>query len=243
MRKSVLIASLVVMFALPVFASHSKQVERVEESGIVMSEILNIPEGSIPQDLLRKAECIAVIPAMKKAALGIGGNYGKGVMLCRSHETWTAPVMVQITGGSFGFQIGGTSTDLILLVMNKRGINKLLESKVTLGGNASAAAGPKGRSTAAMTDVQMRAEILSYARSRGLFAGISLEGCVLKPNMDDTEDLYGKRVDPRELLLEGKGEVPESAKSLIKLLGQYPSVDQIDPSQQSKPAEQQESGE
>ena len=199
-----------------------------------MSEIMGIPEGSIPKDLLRKAECVVIVPSMKKAALGIGGNYGKGCMLCRNKESWSPPVMVEMTGGSFGLQLGGTSTDVILLVMNKRGVDKLLQSKVTLGGDASAAAGPKGRSAAAMTDVQMRAEILSYARSRGLFAGIALNGSALYANGDDNEDLYGKRIEAREILSHD-GTMPEAAKSLIDLLMRYPSSSQIDPIEKKKP--------
>ena len=229
MKTRLFILSLAVLTAVPAFASRSKQLERIEEAGVVMTEILGIPEGSIPRDLLRKAECVVIIPSMKKAALGVGGNYGKGCILCRNKETWTAPVMVQMTGGSFGLQLGGTSTDVILLIMNKRGVNKLLESKVTLGGDAAAAAGPKGRTAAAMTDAQMRAEILSYARSRGLFAGIALNGCVLHPNGDDNEDLYGKRIDARKILIQGLGAIPQAAKPLIDLLKQYPSSDQIDP--------------
>lgn len=229
MKTRMIVLILAVLAASPVFASKSKQLERIEEAGVVMTEIMGIPEGSIPRDLLRKAECVVIVPAMKKAALGVGGNYGKGCMLCRNRDAWSAPVMVQMTGGSFGLQLGGTSTDVILLIMNKRGVNKLLESKVTLGGDAAAAAGPKGRSAAAMTDIQMRAEILSYARSRGLFAGIALDGCVLHPNGDDNEDLYGKRIDARDILLRDGAQIPAAARPLIDLLKRYPSVDQIDP--------------
>jgi lipid-binding SYLF domain-containing protein len=228
MKKTILIVFLSLLLAVPVFASKRKQNERLEEAGAVMTEVLGIPEGSIPADLLRKAECVVVIPSMKKAAFGIGGNYGKGCMVCRIQNAWSPPVMMQMTGGSVGFQLGGSSTDVILLVMNKRGAEKLLQSKVTLGGDAAAAAGPKGRSAAAMTDVQMRAEILSYARSRGLFAGISLNGSVLKPDPDDNEDLYGDPIRPKEILLKG-GSMPSGAGDLIAVLGKYPSAERIDP--------------
>ncbi|HET6266330.1 MAG TPA: lipid-binding SYLF domain-containing protein [Acidobacteriota bacterium] len=204
----------------PVYASKSKQEDRIRESTEVMKEILDIPEG-IPKDLLSKAECVVIIPSTKKAALGIGGEYGRGAILCRNQNTWSPPVMVSLTGGSFGLQLGGTSTDVVLLIMNKRGVDKLLESKVTLGGDASAAGGPKGRTASAETDAQMRAEILSYARSRGLFAGISLDGAVLKPSGDDNEDLYGHRIDPKEVLLKG-GTPPGVAVPLINLLNAYP---------------------
>jgi lipid-binding SYLF domain-containing protein len=220
MRKIVWSMGVLLMLSIPAFASKGKQIERLQESAVVLSEVMNIPEEGIPRDLLKKAECIVIIPAMKKAAFGIGGNYGRGCLLCRIKNKWSPPVMVSMTGGSVGFQIGGTSTDVILLIMNERGISKLLESKVTLGGDASAAAGPKGRTAQAATDVQMRAEILSYARSRGLFAGVSLQGAVLAPSGDDNEDLYGKRIDPREVLYEG-GDIPKSARKLIKVLEQY----------------------
>lgn len=218
MRK-ILIGCFLVLFALPLFASKGKQVERMMDSAEVYKEVMNIPEG-IPKDLMEKAECVVIVPSVKKAALGIGGNYGKGVISCRLKEKWSPPVMVIMTGGSYGLQIGGSSTDIILLIMNKQGVNKLLESKVTLGVDASAAAGPKGRTASAATDVQMRAEILCYARSRGLFAGIAIDGSVLKPDGDDNEDLYGKKVDPRLLLLQG-GDYPSYSTELMDLLNQY----------------------
>ena len=220
MRIIVWSIGILLMVSVPVFASKGKQIERLQESAVVLSEIMNIPEDGIPRDLLRKAECIVIIPSMKKAAFGLGGNYGRGCLLCRIENKWSPPVMVSMTGGSVGFQLGGSSTDVILLIMNERGINKLLESKVTLGADASAAAGPKGRTAQAATDVQLRAEILSYARSRGLFAGVSLQGAVLKPDGDDNEDLYGERIDPREVLYEG-GKTPKSATKLINALEQY----------------------
>jgi SH3 domain-containing YSC84-like protein 1 len=220
MKRLFLSLAAILLMISPLYASKDKQEDRIRESTDVMKEILNIPEG-IPKDLMDKAECVVIVPSTKKAALGIGGEYGRGTILCRNRDTWSPPVMVSLTGGSFGLQLGGTSTDVVLLIMNKRGVDKLLESKVTLGGNASAAAGPKGRTASAETDVQMRAEILSYARSRGLFAGVSLDGAVLKPSGDDNEDLYGHRIDPKEVLLKG-GTPPAVAVPLIDLLKHFP---------------------
>lgn len=205
---------------LPAYAGRSKQVERLDESRHVIQEVMKIPEKSIPRDLFEKAECVVIIPSMKKAAFGVGGNYGRGCVLCRQKDTWSPPVMMLMTGGSFGLQIGGSAIDIVLLVMNERGVKKLLQSKFTLGVDASVAAGPIGRTASAMTDVQMHAEILSYARSRGVFIGISIDGSVLKPDGDDNEDLYRKEIDPKKLLLEG-GPVPREAKDLIKVLDQY----------------------
>jgi lipid-binding SYLF domain-containing protein len=220
MKKILSSIPIILLFSMPVLASKGKQIERLQESATVLSEVMNIPEEGIPRDLLKKSECLVIIPSMKKAAFGVGGNYGRGCLVCRIGEKWSPPVMVVMTGGSLGFQLGGSSTDVILLIMNERGINKLLESKVTLGADASAAAGPKGRTAQAATDVQMRAEILSYARSRGLFAGVSLQGAVLKPSGEDNEDLYGKKIDYREVLFEG-GAMPKSATKLIKVLQKY----------------------
>jgi lipid-binding SYLF domain-containing protein len=221
MIKRILVVFALLILALPAIASREKQIERLNEAAAVMNDIMKIPEESIPQDLLAKAECVAIIPSMKKGAIGIGANYGRGSILCRLEKGgWSPPVMISMSGGSFGLQLGGTSTDVILLVMNKKGIDKLLESKFTLGADAAAAAGPKGRSAAAATDVQMRAEILSYARSRGLFAGVSLNGSVLKPESDDNKDLYGREISPRKLLFEG-GKAPSAARKLINVLNKY----------------------
>jgi len=220
MKRVFLSFAAILLLISPLYASQGKQEDRIRESTDVMKEILNIPEG-IPKDLLSKAECVVIVPSTKKAALGIGGEYGRGAIFCRIQDTWSPPVMVSLTGGSFGFQLGGTSTDVVLLIMNKKGVDKLLESKVTLGGDASAAAGPKGRTASAETDAQMRAEILSYARSRGLFAGVALDGAVLKPSGDDNEDLYGHRIDPKQVLLRG-GNAPAVAIPLIDLLRAYP---------------------
>jgi lipid-binding SYLF domain-containing protein len=220
MNRIILSLILIVSITIPVSASKRDQVERLQDAAEVLEEILNIPEG-IPQDLLEDAECVVIIPSMKKAAFGIGGNYGKGPIVCRLRSGWSPPVMASIKGGSWGLQIGGSATDLVLLIMNRKGIQKLLESKFTIGVDGSAAAGPKGRTATAATDAKMRAEILAYARSRGLFAGISIQGSVLKPDRGDNEDLYGRRVNEKKILLEG-GPVPGSALPLLNLLKEYP---------------------
>jgi len=175
----------VVLFAGPAFADDVKEAERLQNATTVLREILGMPE-SIPKDLLDRAECVIVIPSVKKAAVGIGGSYGRGAIVCRTGDRfdgkWSAPAMFALEGGSIGFQIGGQATDYVLLVMNDRGADSILASKVKLGGDASAAAGPKGRTAGASTDIAMRAEILTYSRSRGLFAGVSLEGSTLRPD-------------------------------------------------------------
>ena len=200
-----------------------KETERIEEAGQVLKEILNIPDD-IPQDLLDKAECVIILPSVLKFAIGIGGSYGRGVMTCRSGKNftgrWSAPAMYALEGGNIGFQLGGQATDFVLLVMNPKGANSLMGSKVKLGANASAAAGPKGRSAEGATDVVMRAEILSYSRSRGLFAGISLEGSTLRADNRANKKLYGREVSAREIIREGKVAAPASAKELLSLLNQ-----------------------
>jgi lipid-binding SYLF domain-containing protein len=186
-----------------------------------MSEILNVPDD-VPQEVLDKAECVIVIPSMTKVALGIGGSYGRGAMICRSGKTfrgpWGAPAMYAIEGGSFGLQLGAEATDVVLMVMNPRGVEALLGSKVKLGGEASAAAGPKGRHIEASTDASMRAEILSYSRSRGLFAGISLEGTSLRPDDDATEQVYGRKMTARAILTGADVHVPPSGRALVEVL-------------------------
>jgi lipid-binding SYLF domain-containing protein len=202
----------------------SKVADRLQNSGQVMKEILDIPDD-IPQDLLDKADCVIVLPSVIKAAIGIGGSYGRGAMTCRSGETfqgpWGAPTMMALEGGSFGFQLGGQATDFVLLVMNQRGASSILSSKVKLGGDASAAAGPKGRDAEADTDVTMRAEVLTYSRARGLFAGISLEGSTLRPDNDANEAIYGKKIDAKEVALHGAVPIPDSARLLISTLNQH----------------------
>jgi lipid-binding SYLF domain-containing protein len=199
----------------------NKEQDRLANCGVVMQEVLDVPDN-IPQELLDKAECVIVIPSMTKVAMGIGGSYGKGAMICRTGKMfrgpWGAPAMYTLEGGSFGLQLGAESTDVVLLVMNNRGVDALLDSKVKLGGNASAAAGPKGRNLEAATDVTMRAEILSYSRSRGLFAGISLEGTSLRPDNDASKEVYGRKMKARSIVT-GKGIiVPESGRHLVAVL-------------------------
>jgi lipid-binding SYLF domain-containing protein len=203
------------------FADNKKAVDRVENAGKVMSEILNIPED-IPQDLLDKAVCVIVLPSVVKAAFIVGASYGRGVMTCRSGENftgkWGAPSMIALEGGSFGLQIGGQATDFVLLVMNDRGAQGILTSKVKLGADASAAAGPKGREASAATDATMRAEILSYSRARGVFAGVSLEGSTLRTDGDANKSLYGKDIPAKDIVLKGAVPPPPSAKLLLTTL-------------------------
>jgi lipid-binding SYLF domain-containing protein len=203
------------------FADNKKEVDRVENSGKVITEILDVPED-IPQDLLDKAECVIVLPSVVKAAFIVGGSYGRGVMTCRSGEKftgkWSAPTMIALEGGSFGLQIGGQATDFVLLVMNPRGAEGILSSKVKLGADASAAAGPKGREVSAATDATMRAEILSYSRARGVFAGVSLEGSTLRPDGDANKNLYGKEIPAKDIVLKGAVAPPPCAKQLLATL-------------------------
>ena len=199
----------------------NKEQKRLENGGVVMEEIMSTPEN-IPQELLEKAECVIVFPSVLKAAFGVGGSYGRGAMVCRTGAgfkgPWGAPAMYALEGGSFGFQLGGQATDLVLLVMNERGAQSILSSKVKLGADASAAAGPKGRDASADTDAYLRAEILSYSRSRGLFAGISLEGSTLRPDNDANEQVYGHKITAKDIVL-GKGiAVPASGRRLVHIL-------------------------
>jgi lipid-binding SYLF domain-containing protein len=201
--------------------AQDKEESRLENAGIVMEEILDIPDG-IPQDLLDKAACVIVVPSMTKVAIGIGGSYGRGAMVCRTGASfagpWGAPAMYALDGGSVGFQLGGQSTDLVLLVMNNRGVEALLSSKVKLGANVSAAAGPKGRDASASTDVTLRAEMLSYSRARGLFAGVSLEGTSLRPDDDASAEIYGHKITAREIVSGTRTTVPASGRRLIDVL-------------------------
>jgi SH3 domain-containing YSC84-like protein 1 len=208
-----LLASAVVMSA----AVNKTQRQRIEDAAAVLHEIHQAPDKDAPEDLWEKASCVAVIPSVKKAAFIIGGEYGKGIISCRKGAGWSAPSFMLLEKGSFGFQIGGESVDLVLLVMNERGVNHLLQDKVALGGEASVAAGPVGRDTRAMTDAQLKAEILSYSRSQGLFAGIDLTGGVLKPDRDDNKDLYGRDIPPTDIL-HGKVMVPRAAAPFMLAL-------------------------
>jgi lipid-binding SYLF domain-containing protein len=205
---------------VPPVSAEDKKVQRLQASREVLEEFIDMPEG-IPRDLLDKAECLAAIPSAKKFALGVGASYGKGVLLCRANRgrgPWGPPLMIRMEGGSYGLQIGGQAADIVLLIMNPKGVEKLLESKVTLGADASVAVGPEGRKAAAATDAQMHAEILSYSRSRGVFAGLSLEGAVIRPDKEANERLYGGRLNPRALLLDGTEPVPAQARSLVDYL-------------------------
>ncbi len=207
--------------ALPglVFAE-TKERKRLEACREVLEELLG-GEERIPRDLLDKAECVAVIPNTVKFALGFGGRWGKGTVVCRTHNgagPWGPPLMISAGGGSFGLQIGGQAADYVFLIMNPKGIDYLMRSQFTLGGDAAVAAGPVGRTGSADTDLRMRAEILSYSRTRGLFAGLSLEGTVVKQDKDANEELYGRSIDPRRLLVEGNYPVPPEARGLVELL-------------------------
>ena len=201
--------------------AQNKEQERLANAGLVMEEILNLPD-SIPQELLDKAECVIVVPSMTKVAIGFGGSYGRGAMVCRSGANfdgpWGAPAMYALEGGSFGLQLGAQSTDLVLLVMNTRGLEALLSSKVQLGANMSAAAGPKGRDAGASTDATLRAEMLSYSRSRGLFAGVSLEGTSLRPDNDASAEIYGHKITAREIVQGTSTAVPAAGRRLVDVL-------------------------
>jgi len=230
--KKLSVVFLIFALMLPAFADNEKEEDRVKESGEVLKEILNIPDD-IPQDLLDKAECIMVLPSVKKGAFGIGGSYGRGVMICRSglHYTgpWGPPALYALEGLSIGFQLGGQATDFVLLVMNPKGAKSLLSSKVKLGADASAAAGPKGRTAEGATDVVMSAEILSYSRNKGLFAGVSLEGSTLRSDGSANEKLYGSKVSARDIIRGGKVKAPASAAELIGLLNKKTPKNKSDP--------------
>ena len=195
---------------------------RLKASSDVMKEVMATPDKGIPQELLQSSQCIVIVPGMKKAAFVIGAEYGKGFILCRqaSGIGWSAPAAIMVEGGSFGFQIGGSETDVVMLVMNSGGVNKLLSSKFTLGGDASVAAGPVGRTSSADTDLKLHAEILSYSRSRGAFAGISLEGATLRPDEDSNAELYGKKLTNEQIVL-GKIKAPASGSKLTAELNRY----------------------
>jgi lipid-binding SYLF domain-containing protein len=209
--------ALLALISLPAFGQKKEQ-ERVENAGTVMQEILNIPDD-IPQSVIDKADCVVVLPSVLKFAIGVGGSYGRGVMTCRRGEDfkgrWGAPTMMALEGGSFGLQLGGQATDFVLLLMSPRSAKSILSSKVKLGGDVSAAAGPVGRNASAETDVTLRAEILSYSRARGLFAGISLAGSTLRPDNDANKNLYGKELGAQEIVFKGALAPPPSAKLLL----------------------------
>jgi SH3 domain-containing YSC84-like protein 1 len=223
MRKSLSFLLMLGLLSLPLTATAAgtKETNRLENCGMVLQEIFNVPDD-IPQDLIDKAECVIVIPSTLKFAFIFGGSYGRGAMSCRSGQTfngpWGAPTMMALEGASIGFQLGGQATDFILLVMNPRGASSILNSKVKLGADISAAAGPKGRAAEASTDITLRAELLTYSRSRGLFAGISLAGSSLRPDNDANQRLYGRPISAKEIVLEGKVNVPPSAQNMVAVL-------------------------
>jgi lipid-binding SYLF domain-containing protein len=220
MRRSCTVVILA-LFLAAICLGQEKEQDRLKECGNVMSEILNVPDG-IPQDLLDKAECVVIFPSVKKFAIGFGGSYGRGALICRGGANytgpWGPPAMYALEGGNFGLQLGGQATDFVLLIMNPKGAKSILNSKVNLGADAAAAAGPKGRNAAAATDVVMKAEILSYSRSRGLFAGVSLEGSTLRSDGGANKNLYGKDLSAEDIILKGMVKAPAEASSLTALL-------------------------
>jgi lipid-binding SYLF domain-containing protein len=235
MRKLLSFGMLLALVAAPTLgapADSDKETDRLANAGMVMEEIMNIPDD-IPQDLLDKAECVIVFPSVLKAAFIVGGSYGRGAMTCRGGEhftgPWSAPSMMALEGGSVGFQLGGQATDFVLLVMNPRGAQSILSNKVKLGADMSAAAGPKGRDATAATDVTLRAEILSYSRARGLFAGVSLEGSSLRPDNDGNAKLYGKKLTAEEIIRQGAAPVPPSGEKLVSLLNKKSPKNLSDP--------------
>jgi lipid-binding SYLF domain-containing protein len=233
MKKFLTCLLVVLVSAVTAFAVDDvHEEERVKDAGVVLKEILNIPDD-IPQDLLDKAECLIILPSVKKGAFGIGGSYGRGIMVCRSGEhykgKWGAPALYALEGISIGFQLGGQATDFVLLVMNPKGAESLLYSKVKLGADASAAAGPKGRTAEGATDIVMNAEILSYSRNKGLFAGISLEGSTLRSDGSANEKLYKRKLSAKEIIRGGKVGIPACASQLVSLLDRKSPVNKSEP--------------
>jgi SH3 domain-containing YSC84-like protein 1 len=233
MKRLVVCFVVALLSSVAAFAANDEHEEdRVKDAGEVLKEILNIPDD-IPQDLLDKAECVVVLPSVKKGAFGIGGSYGRGVMICRSGQhykgKWGAPALYALEGVSIGFQLGGQATDFVLLVMNPKGAESLLYSKVKLGADASAAAGPKGRTAEGATDIVMQAEILSYSRNKGLFAGVSLEGSTLRSDGSANEKLYKKKLTAKEIIRGGKVGVPACASVLVATLDKKSPVNKSDP--------------
>jgi lipid-binding SYLF domain-containing protein len=215
----ILVAALAIA---PLVAKDNEPGKRLDQATAVLSEIMSTPDKGIPTDLLASAHCIVIVPGLKTAAFVVGGKYGKGFVSCRkqSGNGWSAPGAVSIEGGSVGFQIGGSETDVVMLVMNQSGENRLFSDKFTLGGEVSVAAGPVGRTVTAQTDAELHAEILSWSRSQGVFAGIALEGATLRPDLDDNAKLYGKRLENKEIVTQTK-HVPKAAVKLVELLDKY----------------------
>jgi lipid-binding SYLF domain-containing protein len=210
-----------VAFSSPLYADTVQ--ERLAESTTVLKEIMSAPDKGIPSDLLKKAHCVVIVPGLKKAGLIVGGKYGRGFLVCRNSEThaWGAPAALRIEGGSFGFQIGASETDVVMLLMDPRSVQGILSSKFTLGGDADVAAGPVGRSTTAQTDATMRAKILSYSRSRGVFAGVALTGATIRQDLDENNAMYGRKWTTKEIVEERKVAPPRAAEELIDLLTKY----------------------
>ena len=209
----------VLFMILSMLLVDDKIADRLWESSKVVEELIKAPDADIPLDLIKKAECVAVIPGLKKAALGFGGELGRGAVSCKKNGgqgPYGPPAMISLTGGSFGFQIGGQETDVVMLFMTPDSFKHLMKDKVKLGADASAAGGPKGRTAAASTNATMRAEILTYSRSRGAFAGVSLNGAVLRPDNDANEKLYGRRVDMKELVEQGSVPIPEPGRKFVE---------------------------
>lgn len=225
MRRTISAAAVAaVLFTVGVSAKLSTKAEkRFDEAATVLREIHSVPDKDVPQDLWNKASCVVVIPGLKKAAFVIGGEFGEGLLSCRNAKAWSAPVFMQLGKGSWGLQIGAQSVDLVLLVMNEQGVSKLLSDKVTLGAEASVAAGPVGRDARAATDAQLNAEILSYSRTQGLFAGIDISGGVLRPDKDDNADLYGPNVQPSDVV-RGTVQVPDAARPFLRALDRNGTV-------------------
>jgi lipid-binding SYLF domain-containing protein len=213
---------LAVVALTPLMAKDQEPAQRLDSAAAVFSEVMSAPDKGIPQEMLEHAHCIVIVPELKTGAFIVGGKYGKGILSCRNKvgPGWSAPGTVRIEGGSFGFQIGGSSTDLIMLVMNDRGAQKLLADKFTLGVEGSVAAGPVGRTATAQTDAQMHADILSWSRSQGLFAGVALEGATLRQDLDDNAAIYGKKLHNREIVL-NKRAIPAAAAKLLNMLNKY----------------------
>ena len=224
MRKAVLLPLLMLLLSLPLLAQdRDKVMGRIDDAGTILNEIMSAPDSGIPDNVIGSAKCVAVVPSYLKGAFVVGASYGKGVASCRTQSGWSAPAFFRLEGGSFGFQIGGQAVDLIMLIMNERGMRALLSSKFKVGADASVAAGPVGRHADASTDWKMRAEVLTYSRARGVFAGVSLNGAVIKQDRDDTRAFYGRMV-PYRSLLTGLTPVPADARPFLDALGQYAPV-------------------
>lgn len=220
MKIRILMAALLLsVMVIPAFAESARQhnVDRIRSARFAFEDIMNAPDRGIPSELLGSAKCIAIIPGVKRAAFIIGGSYGRGLVTCRTGQSWSAPAFLMLGGGSFGFQIGGSSTDLVMIFRNRGGMDRLLSDKFTIGADATAAAGPVGRHAAAATDAEMHAQILTYSRSRGVFAGVSLNGAVVKPDRDADIAMYGADIEPRSIL-DGHVKVPAEARGLVDVI-------------------------